>query len=278
VSGIGHDPHRQTRSAALGVAQRSLRAPQLGPEVSIRLFGAVQLAWRGHEVRLSSRNARALLAVLTLDRRDRFRDAVAADLWPELPEHESGAAMRQALWLLRTAMAESGIEPVSLLDCDRDRIGFRAGVVVDVDVARFHRCVADRPARVEEAIDLYRGDLAEGMNVECLAREREQLADLFEDVLAEAAARRMRAGDLVGARDAAVRLLRRDPLREEAHAVLIELHGLSGSRSQVARQYRRLRTILANELGVEPLQETTRAYQVALRRASINSRATPLGA
>lgn len=129
----------------------------------------------------------------------------------------------------------------------------------------------DHPVRVEEAIDLYRGDLAEGINLECLARDRERLADLFEDALAEASRRRLLEGDLAGARDAALRLLRRDPLREEAHMVLIELYGLTGSRSQVSRQYRRLRAILEAELNVEPLQETEDAYRIAIRRAAAKS-------
>jgi DNA-binding SARP family transcriptional activator len=130
-----------------------------------------------------------------------------------------------------------------------------------------------QPPRVEEAITLYRGDLAEGIVIECLAWDRERLADLYEDALAEASRRRLRDGNLEGAAEAALRLLRRDPFREEAHTVLIEIYGLTGSRSQVFRQYRRLRAILTAELGVEPLQETEAAYQLALRRATGRSAA-----
>ena len=61
-------------------------------------------------------------------------------------------------------------------------------------------------------------------------------------------------------------LLSRDSLREEAHAVLIAAYGLSGSRSQVVRQYRRVSAILRAELGVPPLPETEAAYRLALAR------------
>jgi DNA-binding SARP family transcriptional activator len=165
-------------------------------------------------------------------------------------------------------MVDAGIEPSAILACDKERIGLRPEITIELDVTRFEACMFDRPARVEEAIELYGGDLAEGINLECLARDRERLADLFEDALAEAARRRMLAGEFDRARDAALRLLRRDPLREEAHAVLIELYGLTGSRSQVSRQYRRLRGILAAELNVEPLRETEDAYRIAIRRAT----------
>ena len=82
--------------------------------------------------------------------------------------------------------------------------------------------------------------IAEGLGHDCFAAERERLSDLFEDALSDVGEERLRQGDLAGARRAAEELLARDPLREEAHALLISIHGLIGSRSQVVRQYRRL--------------------------------------
>jgi DNA-binding SARP family transcriptional activator len=207
-----------------------------------------------------------------MDRRSRFRELLATDLWPELPESDAGSTLRQALWLLKCGMADAGIDPEAVLVCDKERIGLQPGTTVEFDVERFEECLLGHPVLVEEAIKLYEGDLVEGINLECFARDRERLADLFEDALAEASRRRLLDGDLGGAQNAAIRLLRRDPLREEAHAVLIEIYGLAGSRSQVFRQYRRLRTILADELNVEPLQETEDAYHLAIRRAAANAR------
>ena len=251
---LRHDPHRQTRSPVNGAAERLVDDDRSVADLRIRLFGAIRLMWRGREVRLAGRNARALIAILAMERRPRFRESIAAHLWPDLGEAEASSALRQSLWLLKGAMGEAGVDPAAILDSDKERIGLQAEGAIDLDVARFEDCMLGHPVRVEEAIDLDRGDLAEGVNLECLARDRERLADLFEDALAEASRRRLLDGNLTGARDAALRLLRRDPLREEAHMVLIELYGRTGSRSQVSRQYRRLRTILAAELNVEPLQ------------------------
>jgi DNA-binding SARP family transcriptional activator len=44
------------------------------------------------------------------------------------------------------------------------------------------------------------------------------------------------------------------------------VHGLTGSRSQVVRQYRRLRVVLARELAERPLPETDATYRLALSR------------
>lgn len=268
---LRHDPHRQTRSPVNGAAERLVGDERSVADLRISLFGAIRMNWRGREVRLAGRNARALIAILAMERRPRFRESIAADLWPDLGEAEASSALRQSLWLLKGAMGEAGVDPAAILGGDKERIGLQAEGPIDLDVARFEDYMLGHPGRVEEAIEIYGGDLAEGVSLECLARDRERLADLFEDALAEASQRRLHDGDLAGARDAAVRLLRLDPFREEAHTVLIELHGLTGSRSQVWRQYRRLRAILATELDVEPLPETDTAFRIAMRRAAARS-------
>ena len=46
--------------------------------------------------------------------------------------------------------------------------------------------------------------------------------------------------------------------------MLIAVHGLIGSRSQVVRQYRRLQEVLQRELGEAPLPDTEAIYRQAL--------------
>src|SRR4026209_2333255 len=78
------------------------------------------------------------------------------------------------------------------------------------------------------------------------------------------ARQRLADGDEDRARSAAERLIARDPLREEAHEVLIAVHGMTGTRSQVVRQYRRLCDVLDRELAEVPLPETDATDRPAL--------------
>jgi DNA-binding SARP family transcriptional activator len=217
----------------------------------------------GRHVRLPGRHAQALFALLVLTRRPRSREAIAADLWPDAGGGSAGS-LRQALWLVRQGLAEAGIAPDGLLDIDGDTVGIRIEARIDLDVTRFEACLADDACGAEAAIEIYHGDLLEGLGHDCFAAERERLADRFEDALAIVAERCLAAPDLVGARAAADRLLERDPLREEAHAVLIAVHGQIGSRSQVVRQHRRLQEVLKRELGEAPLPDTEAIYRQAL--------------
>ncbi len=239
-------------------------------DLEVGLLGPIRSTWRGRPLRLATRSAFALLAYLVMEGRPRFREVIVANLWPEASAPSTGA-LRQALWMLRSTLAQVGADPDAVIDSDGDAIAIREGLLVGVDAVRFEEHLRARPPRLEAAIETYRGELAEGSDLEYFAPERERLADLYEDALTAAALERLASGDHRRAHDAALELLRRNPLREEAHVVLMEIYGHLGSRAQVARQYRRLRALLSSELGVDPLPETEAAYQAALRACAVHS-------
>ncbi len=257
-----------------------------GPSrLDVRLLGRFEV-WttRGREVRFTGRHAQALFTLLALTRRPRTREAIAADLWPDASAPATGP-LRQALYQVRHALADAGLAPDDVLESFQETLGLRDEAIASLDVVAFEACTEDDGCASEQAIALYGGDLAEGLGHECFAAERERLADRFEDALAAVAVQRFGVDDLDGARQAAERLVARDPLREEAHAVIIGVHGRTGSRAQVVRQYRRVREVLARELGESPLPETDAAYRLAMaaavarsyERAALLDRRIPVG-
>jgi DNA-binding SARP family transcriptional activator len=239
--------------------------------LTIPLLGRLEIRAGGTLIRVTGRHAQALLGLLAIHPRLRLRDTIAAELWPEA-DGPSASSLRQALWLIRSGFSSAGLAADDWIETDQDSLGLRRDVLLDVDTDRFGRmAVAPRPEDAEAALALYAGDLLEGLGHECFAAERERLSDLYEDLLAAVAGQRLDRGDLAGARWAATELLGRDPLREEAHAVLIALYGRTGSRSQIVRQYRRLCGILRSELSVTPLPETDATYRDALAGATARS-------
>lgn len=238
----------------------------------VRLLGRFEATTAdGRSIRPAGRHSQALFTLLVLDRRPRAREAIAADLWPDDLAGPS-SPLRHALYQLRGSLTLAGVDPDSVLEVDGETMGVRPGAIATLDVDRFEDATRPPAVDLDLAIALYTGDLAEGLGHDCFAQERERLADRFEDCLAAAADQRLRDGDLHGARHAAERLLARDPLREEGHAVLIGIFGRSGSRAQVVRQYRRVRDVLARELGEPPLPETDAAYRSAMAQVVARSR------
>lgn len=247
--------------------------------LAIGLLGRVEIRADGVPIRIGGRHAQALIALLAMRPRPRLRDTLAAELWPESGA-PSAASLRQALWLIRSTLARAGLDGDDWLEADQDTIGVHRDVTLELDVDRFERLATSAShSDHERARRLYAGDLVEGLGHECFAADRERLSDLYEDLLAEIAQHRLDRGDTIGARRVASELLTRDPLREEAHAVLIAAYGQAGSRSQVVRQYRRVCAILHAELAVAPLPETEAVYRQALaiaaRRSSDRAAAIP---
>lgn len=242
-----------------------------GSDLDIALLGrfAVRTV-DGREINLAGRHSQALFTLLALARRPRTREAIGADLWPE-SVGAATAPLRQALYQLRGGIVAAGVAIDHVIETDAETIGLRPAAVHSLDVDLFDACAADPACGAETALALYGGDFAEGLSHDCFAAERERLADHYEDALANCAARRLESGDVDGARAAAERLISRDPLREEAHEVLITVHGMIGSRSQVIRRYTRLCDILARELGELPLPETEATYRWAIARTVARS-------
>ncbi len=239
--------------------------------LTIRLLGRLEVRAGSTPIRVGGRHAQALIGLLAMRPRLRLRDTIAAELWPDA-DGPSAASLRQALWLIRSAFTTAGLVADDWIEADQDSLGIRRDVHLDLDIDLFDRLATGTSTEdAANAIALYSGDLVEGLGHECFAAERERLSDVYEDLLAVVAEGRLDDGDLTGARWAASELLARDPLREEAHAVLIALYGRSGSRSQIVRQYRRLCQILRSELSVAPLPETEAIYQAALSRVTSRS-------
>jgi DNA-binding SARP family transcriptional activator len=230
----------------------------------VNLLGRLDVSGAdGAAVRLGGRHAPALFALLVLARRPRTREAIAADLWPDADSTSVGS-LRQALWLVRHGLIDAGVDPDAVLDIRSEAVAIREEARLEVDAIAFERNLDEGERGAELAVELYRGDLVEALAHDCFATERERLADRYEDALVEVARTRLRRGDVRGARRAAEAVLARDPLREEAHAILMSVLGMTGSRSQVVRQYRRLQDVLARELGEPPLPETDVAYRRAM--------------
>ena len=120
---------------------------QTSPALSVRLLGRLEIVACGQPVRLAGRHAQALAALLALRPRPRLRDAIAADLWPDF-DGPSASSLRQALWLVRTGLAASGVEPDTVLEVGQDTLGLRPELELETDVASFEALVAERPASV----------------------------------------------------------------------------------------------------------------------------------
>lgn len=127
---------------------------------------------------------------------------------------------------------------------------------------------------IQQAVDLYHGDLLQGLYVrqapvfeEWLLTERERISQIIVQGLYVLAAYYRMRGNYTEAIRYTTRMLSMDPWHEEAHRQLMLLFALAGERSAALRQYESCRMILLSELGVEPSDDTNELYQRILHRS-----------
>src|SRR5215211_3664999 len=244
-------------------------------ELRIALLGPPRVDLDGAPIEVDTRKAIALLAYLAIHPERHGRDAVAGLLWPDYDTEHARGALRRTLSTLNKAVGPGW------LAADRSTVGF-ARAVPELDVARFEALVAACRAHghdptdacpaciapLEEAARLHRGDFLAGFSLRDSTnfddwqyfqaeRLRRELASTLER-LATAQIGQHRWDDAV---DAARRFLALDPLHEPAHRQLMRIYAWSGRRGAALRQFQACQRVLADELGVEPLEETVAVHQ-----------------
>lgn len=230
---------------------------------------------------LPGRRAELVFAYLAAEHhRVVTRDELADALWPEILPDSWAAALRGVVSEVRRYLEDAGLPPAEVLTTERQgyRLRFPEATVVDLDEARQELALArarlDAGGGAQAAAHAARSaTLAarpflpshDGDWVDGVRRELESIHARALD--AEAAAHRA-AGDLAAAALAAERLVRSEPFGEAGHQLRIRILGEAGDRVGAIAAYEHCRTVLADELGVEPSAETKAALQAALHAAA----------
>ena len=245
------------------------------PHLSLSLLGPFQATLDGEPIAgFEATKVRALLAYLAVEASQPHpRTVLAGLLWPDRPDRAALASLRNALANLRKAIGDRDAASPFLL-ITRETIQFNPASDCWLDVAEFQALVetaeGDQPLseRLEEAVALYQGDLLEGFSVRdspefedwaLLMRERLQRQALV--ALRQLITHYEEADEVARACETAWRQVELAPWEEEAHRQLMRLLAVSGQRGTALAQYEACRQALAEELGVEPAEETVALYE-----------------
>ena len=222
--------------------------------MEFRILGPLEVVDDGRQISLGGAKQRALLAILVL----RANELVSTDrlidaLWGERPPDTAATALqvhvsqlRKLLWPGRILTRSTGYE-------------LRAGPE-ELDALQFEELLSK--GRPGEALALWRGPVLTDVQDEPFAQS--EIARLAE--LRAAALERRVADDLARGRHREVigeleALVREHPMREHIRAQLMLALYRSGRQAEALARYQETRTLLVEELGIEPgheLQELER--------------------
>lgn len=236
----------------------------------IYLFGNPRVLINDKEISISRKKSLALLAYISLKEIKMGRSQIASILWPDKDESHARGALRTTLSTLNSECGEV------LIKGDGDYISLKGSPWVDVsEFRRKLRCLEKNTyfesKFVEEqrqAVSLYTGDFLSGFYIGQGAIEFEdwqyQETESLKKLLTRALERLIQSytltSDFKTATVYAEMWARDEPLDENAHRRLIELYALQGRRGDSLHQYEKCKSILKNELDIEPEDSTENLY------------------
>jgi predicted ATPase/DNA-binding SARP family transcriptional activator len=238
------------------------------PALRIQLLGDFRMVYAGQPVSgMASPRLRSLLAFLVLHRHaPQSRKHLACLLWQDSSEAQAHSNLRNLLHRLRAALPDAE----RVLIAKTHTLQWRPEAPLALDVDEFEQAAArgDSIPALQAAATVYRGALLPACYDEWLLPERERLHELYVNTLARLALLLEQRRDHDAAIGYARRLLRADPLREEAYRQLMRLYAWRGDRAAVARVYHTCVTVLQRELHAEPSLLTRQTFE-QLRTAEV---------
>ena len=228
-----------------------------------RVLGPVEVVVDGVLVDVGGALPRRLVAALAVAGGkvvpdDRLVDA----MWGSAPPPKPAIAVQAYVSRIRTTLGPYRGR------LERDTLGYRL-TLDQLDAQQFTELVEEARAHLSkeraepayrlltEATELWRGEAYPELPDEYVAAERGRLHEVREAAAEDLAAARLASGDAVGAVVQLEQLVREQPLREHRWALLVLGLYRSDRQGDALAALRRIRKLLADELGVDPGTELT---------------------
>lgn len=243
--------------------------------IRISLLGKLQIQHSSHGIiKLKARRDQELLCYLLLNRKQLHdREKLATLMWEESSTAQSKRNLRQTLWHVQSLLNSCASENKILL-IENGWIGINQNTQFWLDVAEIENAFAlletagntpltqTQVAVLEQAVQVYQGDLFAGCYQDWCIYERERLQMMYLAILDYLLShseeqREYESGLYYGAQ-----ILRYDRAREQTHRQLMRIYYSMGNRSAAIHQYELCALALREELGVAPAQNTEALHQI----------------
>jgi DNA-binding SARP family transcriptional activator len=193
------------------------------------------------------------------------RLCLATRFWPELPEPRARRTLNNTLWRLRVALGECDSNQ-PYVQAVGETLQFNPQAAFWLDVREFERLTdtlkgvggapsslsAEQLRRIEAAVELYRGDLLEGIYDDWCEVHRERLRQRYLLALETLSGSYGRNGRHDLALEVARQMVQTDPYRESAHRLLIEHAIALGRPAEAKTHFASYCAIWRDELNLAP--------------------------
>ena len=237
-------------------------------KMRVHVFGNLAVSQGGTPVALPASVAPVIAYLVIKRARPVPRSEVAGMIWADRTEGRARRCLSTALWRLNHDPHTSGMVDTSHHDVLRlnphaafwvDAVAFEYRIETLLAVPA--EGLSDQQyRRLVGAVDLYCDDLMQACDYDWAQIERQRLRHLYLAALFHVTAAADSRGDTSAAIAYGRRLTALEPLREDAHRMLMRIYAASGNRGKAIEQYRICQGELSTELNVDPTLETQALY------------------
>jgi len=220
------------------------------PTITVRTLGADQIFLNGKPIDLGWQKAREVFFYLLAHRTGVALDRLREEIWPDLSVERSKEALRSAIYQLRSVLPRDLIvlqnRQTYLIDSNVAHI--------DYDVERFLLLSNGREEKINElfeVVHLYRGHYLPSTSNDWSTACRTMCEQRYLQVLHLLGREYEQAGDYSDALEFYRRILAINMFEEGAHAGVMRCQIELGNRAAAIQQYKQLRELLDNELGID---------------------------
>jgi DNA-binding SARP family transcriptional activator len=236
----------------------------------VRLLGPLELI--GCKKKRPRRQATAdLIAYLAVEGRRLSRDELLEALWPGDDPGRSAARFYQAATEARRLLGDAFQRDRDMYTLDHRQLRIDVDELDEIRQQGETGSEDEQRAAVERALKLFRGDPLVGIDALWADAEARRLTAIRVELLERLALMRLKAGDPVGALDAAQTAHAHDPTNERPSRVAMEAEAALGRREAVIERYESLCRLLDERLGLEPSRETKQLYRSLLSQDAVSA-------
>ena len=256
-----------------------------GTRLQFGLLGPLLMTVAGKPAGLGSAKQRAVLAMLLINRnRAVGTEALIDATWDQSPGQAARTSIHVYVSNLRRVLADAGVDPHQVLasvppgyrlsiadgDCDLDRfLTAKSKGMQAAATGQFEQACGHLAAALSEWRGPTLGDLRNFGFVETFATALMEDYMLVQITRAEAEIACGRAYSVIGDLEA---LVAQHPYREPLWAKLITAYYVAERQSDALEAYRRLKTALADELGIDPGPTISALHERILRQEPLNTK------
>jgi LuxR family transcriptional regulator, maltose regulon positive regulatory protein len=258
----------------------SSKAPNVGQEVdlTINLLGPIEIL-REQNRKLSpdawtlSRALKILCYISSRQNHRATKDALVETFWPDTRLEDIDKNFWPTISYIRRALNSNQPIKKNFIRYRESAYYFNPEFTYLIDAEEFERLIvlardcrrqgdnAGYASAANKALQLYRGDFLEEIYDRWVEEPRAYYQGLYFTTLKELADHHHRAREYDLAITYCKMILNRDAYREDVHRQLMDSQARVGNQAAVHEQYESLKSLLKEELGVDPLPETVATYR-----------------